>query len=83
MFLLFLNNVHVLCVFSQRSELELNDCLSARKIQKADREKLRRDRLNEHFVELGNVVGNNDNLTTSNCCYMLLLNYHLVTNNDM
>ncbi|KAL4616052.1 hypothetical protein ACB092_07G171500 [Castanea dentata] len=44
---------------SQRSEFELKDGLSARKIQKADREKLRRDRLNEHFVELGNVVDPN------------------------
>ncbi|KAJ6368780.1 hypothetical protein OIU78_001199 [Salix suchowensis] len=30
--------------------------VSARKIQKADREKLRRDRLTEHFVELGNTL---------------------------
>lgn len=44
---------------SQSSELELKDCLSARKSLKADREKLRRDRLNEHFVELGNVVDPN------------------------
>ncbi|CAM8907997.1 unnamed protein product [Rhodiola kirilowii] len=27
-----------------------------RKVQKADREKLRRDRLNEHFLELGNTI---------------------------
>ena len=33
------------------------DCTAARKTQKADREKLRRDRLNEQFVELGNVLG--------------------------
>jgi len=33
------------------------DCSAARKTQKADREKLRRDRLNEQFVELGNVLG--------------------------
>ncbi|WVZ04513.1 hypothetical protein V8G54_025319 [Vigna mungo] len=32
------------------------DCSAARKTQKADREKLRRDRLNEQFVELGNVL---------------------------
>ncbi|KAF5443822.1 hypothetical protein F2P56_036348 [Juglans regia] len=38
---------------SQRYEV---DCISARKTQKAGREKLRRDRLNEQFVELGNVV---------------------------
>lgn len=30
----------------------------ARKTQKADREKLRRDRLNEQFVELGSILGN-------------------------
>uniref|UniRef100_A0A2N9EPS5 BHLH domain-containing protein n=1 Tax=Fagus sylvatica TaxID=28930 RepID=A0A2N9EPS5_FAGSY len=44
---------------SHSSELELKDCLSARKSLKADREKLRRDRQNEHFVELGNVVDPN------------------------
>jgi len=33
------------------------DCSAARKTQKADREKLRRDRLNEQFVELGNILG--------------------------
>jgi hypothetical protein len=33
------------------------DCTPARKTQKADREKLRRDRLNEQFVELGNILG--------------------------
>ncbi|XP_061341645.1 transcription factor bHLH121 isoform X2 [Gastrolobium bilobum] len=33
------------------------DCTAARKTQKADREKLRRDRLNEQFVELGNILG--------------------------
>ncbi|KAI5592349.1 hypothetical protein POPTR_004G168100v4 [Populus trichocarpa] len=38
------------------SEAEIKDSVSARKIQKADREKLRRDRLNEHFVELGNTL---------------------------
>lgn len=38
------------------SEAELKDSVAARKIQKADREKLRRDRLNEHFVELGNTL---------------------------
>ncbi|XP_009346632.2 transcription factor bHLH121 [Pyrus x bretschneideri] len=41
---------------SQRPEGEVKDCLTARKIQKADREKLRRDRLNEQFLELGNVL---------------------------
>jgi len=33
------------------------DCTAARKTQKADREKLRRDRLNEQFVVLGNILG--------------------------
>lgn len=41
----------------QRSEGELKDSAAARRVQKADREKLRRDRLNEHFVELGNILG--------------------------
>lgn len=35
----------------------VKDSVAARKTQKADREKLRRDRLNEHFSELGNVLG--------------------------
>lgn len=43
---------------SQRPEGEVKDCIAARKSQKADREKLRRDRLNEQFIELGNVLGN-------------------------
>lgn len=37
--------------------MERKDPLVARKVQKADREKLRRDRLNEHFIELGNTLG--------------------------
>ncbi|OMO57046.1 hypothetical protein CCACVL1_26028 [Corchorus capsularis] len=37
----------------QRQEMEGKD---PRKVQKADREKLRRDRLNEHFLELGNTL---------------------------
>ncbi|CAA0383025.1 unnamed protein product [Arabidopsis thaliana] len=37
------------------SEEEVMD-VSARKSQKAGREKLRREKLNEHFVELGNVL---------------------------
>ncbi|XP_044509347.1 transcription factor bHLH121-like [Mangifera indica] len=41
---------------SQRPEGEIKDCVAARKIQKADREKLRRDRLNEIFTELGNTL---------------------------
>ncbi|KAF1884881.1 hypothetical protein Lal_00028769 [Lupinus albus] len=32
------------------------DCTATRKTQKADREKLRRDRLNEQFGELGNIL---------------------------
>lgn len=53
----FLYNVLMNYYCSQRAEGEIKDCLAARKIQKADREKLRRDRLNEHFVEMGNVLG--------------------------
>ncbi|GAV77447.1 HLH domain-containing protein [Cephalotus follicularis] len=41
---------------SQRPEGEFKDCNAARKTQKADREKLRRDRLNEQFIELGNAL---------------------------
>ncbi|XP_022725155.1 transcription factor bHLH121 isoform X1 [Durio zibethinus] len=41
---------------NQRVEGEPRDCIAARKLQKADREKLRRDRLNEHFLELGNTL---------------------------
>lgn len=35
----------------------MKDPIAARKVQKADREKLRRDRLNEQFLELGNTLG--------------------------
>ncbi|CAJ1933891.1 unnamed protein product [Sphenostylis stenocarpa] len=38
------------------SEVEPMDCTAGRKTQKADREKLRRDRLNEQFVVLGNIL---------------------------
>ncbi|KAL0536092.1 hypothetical protein IC582_025024 [Cucumis melo] len=41
---------------SSRSEGEFKDSAAARKVQKADREKLRRGRLNEQFVELGNIL---------------------------
>nr|WAK86086.1 transcription factor bHLH40 [Nothapodytes nimmoniana] len=41
---------------NQRPETELKDSITARKVQKADREKLRRDRLNEQFMELGNTL---------------------------
>lgn len=44
-------------ICSQMPEGEIKNGLAARKMQKADREKLRRDRLNEHFLELGNVLG--------------------------
>ncbi|KAG4175289.1 hypothetical protein ERO13_A11G175100v2 [Gossypium hirsutum] len=36
--------------------MEATDPIAARKVQKADREKLRRDKLNEQFVELGNTL---------------------------
>ncbi|CAO2831299.1 unnamed protein product [Amaranthus hypochondriacus] len=39
----------------QRPE-EVKDPIAVRKVQKADREKLRRDRLNEQFLELGNAL---------------------------
>ncbi|XP_035833443.1 transcription factor bHLH121-like isoform X2 [Helianthus annuus] len=41
----------------EMTEVEVKDTNEARKVQKADREKLRRDRLNEQFIELGNVLG--------------------------
>ncbi|KAG4212518.1 hypothetical protein ERO13_A02G170900v2 [Gossypium hirsutum] len=37
--------------------MEAEDPIAARKVQKADREKLRRDRLTEQFLELGNTLG--------------------------
>lgn len=40
----------------QQPEVGAADLVSARKVQKADREKLRRDRLNEQFSELGNAL---------------------------
>lgn len=39
-----------------RPEADLSESAAARKFQKADREKLRRDRLNEQFLELGKVL---------------------------
>ncbi|XWS29195.1 hypothetical protein CRYUN_Cryun24cG0007800 [Craigia yunnanensis] len=39
-----------------RQEMEVKDPIAARKVQKADREKLRRDKLNEQFLELGNTL---------------------------
>ncbi|KAF6137636.1 hypothetical protein GIB67_024415 [Kingdonia uniflora] len=41
---------------SQKLEVEVKDSVVARKVQKADREKLRRDRLNEQFLDLGNTI---------------------------
>jgi hypothetical protein len=41
----------------QGVDAEIKDPVAARKVQKADREKLRRDRLNEQFLELGNTLG--------------------------
>ncbi|THG03830.1 hypothetical protein TEA_017283 [Camellia sinensis var. sinensis] len=50
----------------QMPEVEVKDPIAARKVQKADREKLRRDRLNEHFLDLGNALGQvNLRLSTS------------------
>jgi len=40
-----------------KAEGEKEDPSASRKVLKADREKLRRDRLNEHFQELGNTLG--------------------------
>ncbi|XP_050888184.1 transcription factor bHLH121 [Lathyrus oleraceus] len=40
----------------ERSEVESHDPTAARKVQKADREKIRRDRLNDQFHELGNTL---------------------------
>ncbi|CAN6485359.1 unnamed protein product [Victoria cruziana] len=42
--------------YDNRTEAEVKDAVAARKVQKADREKLRRDRLNEQFVELGKAL---------------------------
>ncbi|XP_021727561.1 transcription factor bHLH121-like [Chenopodium quinoa] len=40
----------------QRPEAEVKDPVAVRKVQKADREKLRRDRLNDQFQELGSAL---------------------------
>ncbi|KAG0448546.1 hypothetical protein HPP92_027774 [Vanilla planifolia] len=51
------NRVLVSCPeSSQRVEQEAKGPLNSRKVQKADREKLRRDRLNEQFMELGHTL---------------------------
>ncbi|XAR59063.1 hypothetical protein NMG60_11014695 [Bertholletia excelsa] len=44
------------CHVESRPEAGLDDSVAARKVQKADREKLRRDRLNEQFLELGKLL---------------------------
>ncbi|CAM0946312.1 unnamed protein product [Alopecurus aequalis] len=41
---------------SQRTECEANVSVSARKVQKADRERVRRDKLNVQFLELGTTL---------------------------
>ncbi|KAL6640217.1 hypothetical protein ACP70R_022066 [Stipagrostis hirtigluma subsp. patula] len=41
---------------SQRIECKAQGSTAARKVQKADREKMRRDKLNEQFQELGNAL---------------------------
>ncbi|XVF15913.1 hypothetical protein REPUB_Repub09cG0197400 [Reevesia pubescens] len=40
----------------QGQEMEVKDPIAARKVQKADREKLRRDKLKEQFLELGTTI---------------------------
>ena len=42
---------------SQRTECKTQGPFSTSKVQKADREKMRRDKLNEQFQELGNTLG--------------------------
>lgn len=62
------------CYYSQ-PEVDPKDTIAARKVQKADREKLRRDRLNEQFIELGNALGNYFYLLTMhlNCAFSSIL----------
>lgn len=38
-------------------EVEMENAAATRKVSKSDREKLRRDKLNEQFLELGNLIG--------------------------
>ncbi|XP_057784214.1 transcription factor bHLH121-like isoform X1 [Salvia miltiorrhiza] len=40
----------------QDNDMEVGNALATRKVLKADREKLRRDKLNEQFLELGNLL---------------------------
>ncbi|KAL9245642.1 hypothetical protein vseg_019267 [Gypsophila vaccaria] len=48
------NSLHL--SHNSRPEAEVKDPIVVRKVQKADREKLRRGRLNEQFIELGNAL---------------------------
>ncbi|KAJ8530254.1 hypothetical protein K7X08_037089 [Anisodus acutangulus] len=50
------NGLHSESSSKQKPEAELKDYIAARKVQKADREKIRRDRLNEQFMELGKTL---------------------------
>lgn len=56
-FVLSLTNYFCGLYHRQGVDGEIKDPVTARKVQKADREKLRRDRLNEQFLELGNTLG--------------------------
>jgi hypothetical protein len=56
-FVLSLTNYFCGLYHRQGADGEIKDPVAARKVQKADREKLRRDRLNEQFLELGNSLG--------------------------
>ncbi|XP_072957254.1 transcription factor bHLH121 isoform X2 [Typha angustifolia] len=49
-------NSRVECQPRNSIECQPRNSIAARKIQKADREKMRRDRLNEQFVELGKAL---------------------------
>lgn len=44
-------------VHSPRTECKANGSVTARKVQKADRERVRRDKLNVQFQELGTTLG--------------------------
>jgi hypothetical protein len=52
------NNIYSSIIHSQRIECKGQGSTAVRKVQKADREKMRRDKLNEQFQELGNALGN-------------------------
>ncbi|VAI57198.1 unnamed protein product [Triticum turgidum subsp. durum] len=42
---------------SQGTECKAQSSVTARKVHKADRERMRRDKLNEQFMELGTTLG--------------------------